>query len=379
MVLTNTSVSRFASDPGERSDFAVVGDLATETQRFIADGMRRVLVDAGHVDRGQPEADTRVVLNFVTPEAPKAYRRRAQATFVLTVAIVDEWPADVLKTGYTTLVRSLSNMVMLVVLQPGKLHAHYITLEGGCYPFVHTLGSDDRFFERLYERLAPLALSHLVINNQFDPDLEPALWQGDEVTEQIFRAGKLMDALHLLPAPWPLQDLLDPRDFEHVKRLYGIGGLSHGNISSRKDATRFWMSASGVNKSELREPGKQILLVKGYDAERGVMLLSVPPEVQPRRVSVDAIEHWMIYTEHPEVGAILHVHAWIDGIRSTEINYPCGTRELAVAVAQLVREAPNPGSALIGLRNHGMTITGPSLDDIFDRIEGKVTTQVPMS
>ena len=60
---------------------------------------------------------------------------------------------------------------------------------------------------------------------------------GRRDTEQISRAGKLMDALNLLPAPWPLEDLLDSRDFQHVKRLYGIGGLSYGNISSRKDAT----------------------------------------------------------------------------------------------------------------------------------------------
>ena len=180
MVLTNTSATRFASDPGEQSDFGIVGDIATETQRYLAEGMRRVMEDAGHLHRVQPEADTRVVLNFVTIDAPKAYRRRAQATFVMTIAIVDEWPADVLKTGDTTLVRSLSNMVMLVVRQPGKLYAHYITLEGGCYALEHTLGTEDRIFERLYERLAPLALSHLVINNEFIPDLEPELWQGDE-------------------------------------------------------------------------------------------------------------------------------------------------------------------------------------------------------
>ncbi|MEW6045063.1 MAG: class II aldolase/adducin family protein, partial [Bacillota bacterium] len=106
--------------------------------------------------------------------------------------------------------------------------------------------------------------------------------------------------------------------------------------------------------------------------------LSVPPNVTPRRVSVDAIEHWMIYTEHPQVGAILHVHAWMDGIRSTLVNYPCGTLELAQSVANLVREAPDPGRAVIGLRNHGLTITGPSLDEIFERIEGRLIRQVPM-
>ena len=56
-------------------------------------------------------------------------------------------------------------------------------------------------------------------------------------------------------------------------------------------------------------------------------------------MSVDAIEHWMIYREHPDVGAILHVHAWIEGTVATEINYPCGTVELAESVAELVRQA----------------------------------------
>ena len=67
------------------------------------------------------------------------------------------------------------------------------------------------------------------------------------------------------------------------------------------------------------------------------MRLSVPPNVKPRRVSVDAIEHLMIYREHPEVGAILHVHGWMAGAVSTEVIYPCGTEELALEVAELVR------------------------------------------
>ena len=127
----------------------------------------------------------------------------------MTIAIVDEWPADVLKTGDTTLVRSLSNMVMLVVRQPGKLYAHYITLEGGCYALEHTLGTEDRIFERLYERLAPLALSQLVIDNEFLPDLPDALGRATSTTEQIPRAGERLDALDLLPAAFPIEEILD--------------------------------------------------------------------------------------------------------------------------------------------------------------------------
>ena len=108
------------------------------------------------------------------------------------------------------------------------------------------------------------------------------------------------------------------------------------------------------------------------------MILSVPPNVEPRRVSVDAIEHWMIYQHHPDVGAILHVHAWMEGIAATDINYPCGTAELAGAVAELIAAEPDPAHAVIGLRNHGITATGESLGEILDRIEPGLLRQVPM-
>ncbi|HEX3723819.1 MAG TPA: class II aldolase/adducin family protein, partial [Nitrolancea sp.] len=203
--------------------------------------------------------------------------------------------------------------------------------------------------------------------------------QGDDITAQIKRAGRKLDAMNLLPAPFPIHEILAPRELRHVMRLYGIGGLSYGNLSARKDDSRFWMSASGVNKAKLDVIGQDILLVSGFDPLEPAIILSVPPDLQPRRVSVDAIEHWMIYHEHPSVGAIVHVHAWMDGISSTEVNYPCGTIQLARAVAELVREAPNPSQAIIGLKNHGVTITGTSMDEIFERIDGKIIPQVPMS
>jgi ribulose-5-phosphate 4-epimerase/fuculose-1-phosphate aldolase len=215
------------------------------------------------------------------------------------------------------------------------------------------------------------------------------LRDGDESTAAMLHAGRRLDALNLLPNPFPLEDLLTERDLRHVKLLYGIGGLSYGNLSARlrtpfpgrepSAGPVFWMSASGGDKSELREVGRDILLVRDYDEATGTIVLSVPPDVTPRRVSVDAIEHWMIYREHPEVGAIVHVHGWIDGTPSTEVNYPCGTEQLASAVADLVRRAPDPSRAVVGLRNHGLTITGRDLDEIFARVGDRIVPQVPMS
>jgi hypothetical protein len=34
---------------------------------------------------------------------------------------------------------------------------------------------------------------------------------------------------------------------------------------------------------------------------------------------------------------------------------------------------------VIGLKNHGVTITGRSMDEILERIDGKLIPQVPMA
>jgi hypothetical protein len=44
-----------------------------------------------------------------------------------------------------------------------------------------------------------------------------------------------------------------------------------------------------------------------------------------------------------------------------------------------VRQEPDPGHAIIGLRNHGITVTGESIDEILERLEGRIIPQVPMS
>jgi ribulose-5-phosphate 4-epimerase/fuculose-1-phosphate aldolase len=314
-------------------------------------------------------AEADFVLNMFDAKTPKAFRRSSRGTYSASFYELDEVPDDVLKTSYPMLVRTLANVVVLHV--PGS-GVWFTTMERGTYKI-----SDDP--AEVFERLAPLAKSKLVIDNLFVPDLEPELWDGDEHTAELAQAGKRMDELDLLPAPFPVHEFLDERDLRHVMRLYQVGGLSYGNLSQRKDATRFWMSASGVDKSSLEHVGTDFLLVSGYDEANARIIISVPPGIEPRRVSVDAIEHWMIYQAHPDVGAILHVHAWVEGIAATDVNYPCGTQELAQSVAELIAVEPDPAHAVIGLRNHGITATGESLSEILDRITPKVLRQVPMS
>jgi ribulose-5-phosphate 4-epimerase/fuculose-1-phosphate aldolase len=369
---------------GDRS-FALNGEPSTPAAAWFAAGLRDRLLASGYEEHDAPGPDVHLVLHHVDPDRPRPYRRKSAPTFVVAMVPLPERPDDVLRAGYPMLVRALANLSVLVSDGPEGRAAHFVTLEQGTYGVEAGPEGDDTFFRDVFDRIEPLAMSRLVITNEFRTDLSRDLWEGNEQTCQIRRAGERLAALNLLPAPFPVEEILPPRDLRHVKLLYGLGGLSYGNLSARHpDAAptdigpEFWMSASGVDKGNLRVVGEHVLLVRGYDPALDAIVLSVPPTVTPKRVSVDAIEHWNIYREHPEVGAIVHVHAWMDGVEATEVNYPCGTLELADAVAGLVRAAPDPSHAVVGQRNHGLTITGPSLDEIFERIEGKIVRNVPM-
>jgi len=384
MTSTPTSPLLAPAEPDvtERS-FARHGAASSERLRWFVDGVAAAFSTAGYEPRAVAGPDVQVVLHAVDVERPRPYRRRRAPTFVVAIAEVAARPNDRLRVGYPVLVRALANVVVLVSADD-RLAAHFVTLEQGTATIDHT-GDDAAFFRQVFTQLAPLASSRLVIANEFRADLEPELRGGDDQTRQIGRAGARLDALHLLPNPFPIEDLLTERDLRHVKLLYGIGGLSYGNLSARRQpptdsgyGPEYWMSASGVDKSRLHDVGRDVLLVRGYDPARDAMVLAVPPDVTPNRVSVDAIEHWMIYREHPDVGAIVHVHAWIEGTPATEIAYPCGTLELADAVASLVRQSPDPAAAVVGQRRHGLTITGRDLDDIFERIDGRIVPHVPM-
>ena len=287
--------------------FAFAGSRSDPVLAQMAQGLREVFGSHGHRFAQSEDDDLRLVFNFIDAARPRPFRRKGKGTFLVTVAVTDRRPDNILKEGYPLLIRSLGNLMMYLVRSGGHVETHFVTLEQGTYQSPDLTG--DAYFAYLYERLLPLACSELVIDNEFHTDLPPELWKGDELTAQLAEAGRRLDALDLLPTPFPMHELLPARDMRHIQRLFGLGGLSYGNLSVRKDATRYWMSASGVDKGHMAEIGRDMLLVKGFDPQRKVMLLSVPPHVKPRRVSVDAIEHWMIYTEHPEVGAIVHVHA----------------------------------------------------------------------
>jgi ribulose-5-phosphate 4-epimerase/fuculose-1-phosphate aldolase len=301
---------------------------------------------------------------------------------VVTVTSLAERPEadeDLRALCYRTLIRSLANLALCVVPAPdgGEPEVYCTTPEVGFYHLPFDA-------EAVYRCIEPIVASHFAIENEIRTDLPPELWESSPVLESLRAHGRELDRLGVLPVPFPLREVLDERLLRHIYRLFGITGMSYGNLSARERVPQlgestFWMSGRGVDKAALRGPGRDVFLVTGIDETRNTILVSVPPEHdETKRVSVDAVEHELIYRTWPEVGAIVHVHAWIDGALCTQQNHPCGTVELAREVVRLLAQTPDPARAVVGLKNHGLTITGRDLEEVFASIRGRLRTQVPM-
>ena len=319
------------------------------------------------------------VINLIDLDNPAAHHRKSHEEMVISLAMIPEQRTELKSICYGALVKSMSNMLFCIVREVNNESptAYSITPEVGFMEFSYSA-------EGVYKYMYPVISSHFAIKNKISTDLPFTKSQSFPEVTDLIEYGKELKKLGVLPTPFNLQNFLDQDQIDHLYRLFQIKGLSYGNLSIRNtnhgmNGSTFWMTARGVDKSQLKGVGQDIVLVKGYDSKPGKMLISVPPEYDPRiRVSVDAIEHYMIYKAFPDVGAIVHVHAWIENVLCTAQVYPCGTRELAKNAVALLKKTSSPQRTEIGLKNHGLTITGPDIRDIFNRIRDRLQTNVPI-
>ena len=375
-----------------RLSYSIVGEPATDMVHWFVQGIHQRMQHHGHEYHETPDDGTGLIFNLVDAENPRPYRRKSQSVFIVTILEGKAPHGHILETAYPHLLKNISNLLIYHIKNGNALQSYFITPEQG-FPHVDLRdGAVDEYFEDAYKRIAPLACSRFVINNEFVPDLPDELAEGTEKTRQLYYAGKKLDEMDLLPTVIKIEQFLSEDALRQLWRLYRVGGLSYGNLSVRNDGETFWMSASGVDKSKLEKVGEHIHLVKGYDKENNAILVSIPKHIErPVRVSVDAIEHWMVYTENPGVGAIIHAHCWVDDaatkmtghtVAATQTSFPCGTVELGEDTASVIRNAPDPTRVVVCQKNHGIVVTGKDLKDIFDRIDNgsiRIVKQIEMT
>ncbi len=322
--------------------------------------------------------DVNFVLNLTNLENPRSFRRKSKSVFVISILSGENQNGTMKAACYTTLIRTLSNLLIYAVSDNSKkFDVYFTTPEAGFYHLQYNP------FE-VFKRILPIASSHFATENNLVPDLPERYWNGSPVVDRIQFYGKELDKMGILPTPFPLREVLTEKDLRHLYKIFGITGASYGNLSTRENIpelgeTTFWMTGRGIDKSNISKVGKDVLLVKDFNYESGTAQISMPLNFDPKsRVSVDAVEHSKIYKMFSGIGAIVHIHAWMDGVLCTHQNHPCGTIELADEVVELIKRTDNPSQTAVGLKNHGLTITGHSLEEIFKRIRGNVKTEVPM-
>ena len=273
--------------------------------------LKTELVARGHqvCPAAAPEAipsDVNVVFNVTDANAPRAnYLRAKPSHFICTMTETSKPSAELQRDAYGVLVKTMSNLTAYAVHRPDNPASYLVTPELGFREVPH--GADHA--RRILDQVLAISDVRFVIENELVEDLPTELYRGDTLTETMARVGRRLDALGLLPSVLPLDELLSPRDRRLLQKIFGIKQLSYGNLSTRRDASSFWMTGRGVDKGNLRSIGTDVLLVTGFDDRRLRIRLSVPQGTDPTaRVSVDAIEHHRIYEAFPRVGAIIHVH-----------------------------------------------------------------------
>lgn len=349
-------------------------------QEWLWEGIRERFIREGYVHQPQPDATTTFVVNFARPDKPNPVLPSLpnSRTKVVTVVQFPEVP-DPMVSGYPLLATNVCSLLLMLVGNDSRLETSFlVTLEQG-HPQI-PFGDPESYFEDVFRRLRPRISATWAFQNHYREDLPEWVWGGTPRTQLISLAGMLLDRLGLLPEPFPLQDYLDYSQRRFVRLAFSLFGLSYGNVSVRAEpeiheGPAMWMSASGVDKSRLVEVSEHIHLVVGA-AQDGVWVRTRPGKIRSR-VSVDGLEHYTIYAENPEVGAILHFHGWptqiSDGLSyletSVEQAYPCGSLELANLTAQQVRAQEDPSAVVIAQANHGTVVTGPDLPSIFLRLQ----------
>jgi len=366
--------------------FAVFENGEDQIRNRVCDSIVSTFLDHGH-QLVSEEEELNFVLNQASLDESDHYYRKTTSEWIISIIHLPEPQKDLKSFCYTVLIRTLANMAITIVPKksevgsglknPDDYMIYCITPEVGFYGFSFNC-------EKIYECMMPIVTSHALLKNRVLKDLPRSFWEPSPIVRSLMNYGRQLDKLGLLPTPFPLQELLNKEDLDHLYNFFQIKGISYGNLSVREPVhsigeDTFWMTARGVNKGSLSSIGQDILLVSGFEEESQTIIVHSTPDGDPRaRVSVDAIEHHLIYSTFPDVKAIVHVHAWMDNIESTFQNHPCGTIELANSVVEKIKEFDQPDSVVVGLKNHGITITGTSLEDIFNRIRGNLVASVPM-
>lgn len=341
-------------------------------RQFAAASQYRLL------DEGAGAAD--VVLAFLPdPEDldQLAIERRSYQDFIgiFFIGSPADSEAQRVVRAYELGLRVMANLAGYIELSGDGPHDYEMTLitpERGHELVAGSSSAADELFDTLVRRSDVTYVDENVVHT----DLSAELAKGTHVTRKMQEIAKRLDALDLVPSAVSLEGLSD-RARRRFFKVLGLKQVSYGNMSARHQGKDFWMTGRGVDKANLEVIGRDLILVIGFDSEAGQVHLRVPPGFDDARVSIDSSIHAAIYDAFPAIGAMIHIHSFVDGIVYTDDHYPCGTVELCKSTLEGLHLTDNPDRTILGLTNHGILVTGADLEDAWGQIETRLAALEP--
>ncbi len=191
----------------------------------------------------------------------------------------------------------------------------------------------------------------------------------EDTTKKVLMDGYVgvkFQAVRLSEAPPPeVADLYEAFSAacERLRR-HNMTPANGGNISARH-GDGMVISASGANLGCL-EPEELIYVTECREDDEHVCYHG------PIHPSSESIMHWLIYSERPEAGAIIHAHdefatrpEVLEGrVIESEREEPYGS----VALARMAIDAFQRAERIIVLKNHGYVAIGPDLAGALDLV-----------
>lgn len=340
---------------------------------FAAASQYRLLDDAadGHAD---------VVLAFMpdTDDLEElSFERRSYQDFIGIFFIDDPVGSDAEKVvrSYELGLRVMANLAGYVVVHGDGPHDYSMTLITPERGHEHLEGSPQAA-EELLDTLIRRSDVTYVNEVEVRTDLPEDVHEGTAVTDKMKEIARRLDSVDLVPSAVPLDDLSE-RARRRFFKVLGLRQVSYGNMSARHEGDSFWMTGRGVDKANLQVIGRDIVLVRRFDPQEGKVHLSVPPGFEDARSSIDSSIHAAIYREYPRLGAMIHIHSFVDDIVYTDDHYPCGTIELCDSTLEALGRTATPERTILGLTNHGILVTGADLEDAWRQIEARLPAMQP--
>jgi len=195
-------------------NFAFIKNSNNPLGETIAHQICKTFQKHGH-RLSKNEDKIKFVLNLTDANYPQYFRRKSKAVFVISLIVVNGTCENLRSLSYQALVRSLSNLLLCVKSNANKPEIYFTTPEAGFYhiPFEP---------EAVYRKILPIAGAHFAIDNRLSTDLPRAYWESTPIVEKIKHYGRELDHLGVLPAPFPLREVLPKNDIEQLNFIYDL-------------------------------------------------------------------------------------------------------------------------------------------------------------